>query len=266
MYHDFMKIISSICIAIFVLSSCSSNSGTVASSTSTTIANVVISGFSMAPGVDLSGASLGSLDLHGVNLEGADLSNAMLISVNLAGANLKNANLSNAILNFADITGANLSGANLTGVLANGAKLTGSNLEGANLTNADLTQVQMSRTNMKNANLTNAKMWSTTVDLAEMDGANLKGADVYNVDFEFARVSLKGAIMPDGSVYGAVTGSTIEQGLASAITDSLVPILQSKGTVDRQCVLDAVSKLSEEELSTVATNEVFLASLSTCVS
>jgi len=256
-----MRIKSSLLLVAMIAIVGCGNSTDGAVTTTMTNAIITVRGYKIEPNANLVGAVLLQLNLANVDLSGADLTGADLQGSILTGANLANTELRDAIL-----TGANLSGANLTGVLANGAKLTGSNLEGANLTNADLTQVQMSRTNMKNANLTNAKMWSTTVDLAEMDGANLKGADVYNVDFEFARVSLKGAIMPDGSVYGAVTGSTIEQGLASAITDSLVPILQSKGTVDRQCVLDAVSKLSEEELSTVATNEVFLASLSTCVS
>jgi uncharacterized protein YjbI with pentapeptide repeats len=102
----------------------------------------------LGPGLNLSGAKLGGLDLRGVNLAaallgganlakadltGADLGDAYLESADFTGANLTTAILAAARLVTADLTGANLTGANLTG-----ANLTGANLTGANLTGADL--------------------------------------------------------------------------------------------------------------------------------
>ena len=79
---------------------------------------MVIDGYDIKPGANLTGTNL-----EGANLTGADLTEAHLEGANLFEANLEGANL----------TGADLIRANLTE-----ANLFEANLEGANLTEADL--------------------------------------------------------------------------------------------------------------------------------
>ena len=68
---------------------------------------MIVNGYKIEPGANLSGASLSEADLSGANLSGANLSGA-----NLAGARLTDANLTRARLVGANLSGANLSDAN----------------------------------------------------------------------------------------------------------------------------------------------------------
>ena len=94
---------------------------------------MMIKGYKIEPGANLSGANLRGANLRGANLYGADLSGAYLYGADLSGANLYD-----AYLYGADLSGANLYGADLSGAYLYGANLSGANLSGANLRFADL--------------------------------------------------------------------------------------------------------------------------------
>lgn len=118
-------------------------------------------------GVDLRGAYLNDVDLHGATLCGADLTGAHLIRAYLGGAYL-----SGATLNEADLFNAYLSRADLCGAVLNYTNLGNTNLSEANLSRAIL------------------------------KGTNLNGADIRNAEFSrviaggisFGAVDLSGAI------------------------------------------------------------------------
>ena len=79
-------------------------------------------------GSDLSGYSLGAMDLRGKNFRGADLSHAHLGMCDLRGADFRNANLHHANLGAADLRGADmrycdLREANLVGAVLEGADM-----------------------------------------------------------------------------------------------------------------------------------------------
>ena len=76
-------------------------------------------------GADLSGLSLGCMDLSGKNLRGADLSYAHLGYAKLMGADLRNANLRNANMGAANLSGADLRYCDLTDANLAGAILDG---------------------------------------------------------------------------------------------------------------------------------------------
>lgn len=140
---------------------------------------LLIGGYLVGPGADLTGAyldgadftgakmtdvllksaHLANSDLHGV--AGATLRGLTLDSTDLAGANLSGLNLSGASLKSVDLSAANLTGANLTNaVLINTVSLTSANLTGANLTDADLSGANLVKTTLANANLTGATLKS----------------------------------------------------------------------------------------------------------
>ena len=98
---------------------------------------MIVNGYNIKPGANLSGA----------NLSGADLSKADLSWANLSGANLSGAILSKTRLSMANLSGANLSGANLSGA----------NLYMADLSRANLSGAYLSRTNLFEATLSSTK-------------------------------------------------------------------------------------------------------------
>lgn len=118
----------------------------------------------------------GPINLHGANLSEADMSGFLITSICLSKTSLCQANLSKAKLRLADLSGANLSGANLNGVDLSSANLEGADLSGANLDGADLG-------------------W------ANLDGADLSFAKNTTTEQLDDAQSLKGAIMPDGSIH-----------------------------------------------------------------
>ena len=88
---------------------------------------MVINGYVIEPGADLSGASFRRTDMTGADLSGANLTNVDFKETILVGANLSGANFTgernqygglNVGLYNADLTNANLSNANLTLVRA----------------------------------------------------------------------------------------------------------------------------------------------------
>ena len=101
-------------------------------------------------------------------------------AINLQNANFKQANLQEASLRGFNLSGADLSGADLSRANLENAFMSNSNCDRANLSYADLSGTDLSGT-----------------DLSE---AILRGAKVTDEQLKKAK-SLKGAIMPDGSIH-----------------------------------------------------------------
>lgn len=120
--------------------------------------------------VDLHEDNLYKIDLHKIDFSGADLTEA-----NLSGAILSEANFREAILIKANLCNAHLKEANLGGANLGGAKLKDANLRNTNLSGVDFYQT-------------------------DLTGANLSGANPTEEQLKGAK-SLKGAIMPDGSIH-----------------------------------------------------------------
>jgi len=110
---------------------------------------MIINNHKIAPGENLTCASLTGANLTGADLSGADLANTNLTGANLTEADLSGANLTDANLKLANLINANLTCANLTR-----ANLAGAGLAWANLTGATLTEADLANTNLTGANLT----------------------------------------------------------------------------------------------------------------
>src|SRR5260370_6630806 len=162
--------------------------------------------------IDLRGAYLDRVCLFESDLSGADLSGPRLSKAALFGADLSGANLSGANLGEASLSKANLHGADLSRAYLREARLSGANLGGANLSGANLIKASLSAANLSEANLSGADLrgaytfgeedYEEEADLsgANLSGANLTGAIVTDEQLSKAK-SLKGATMPDGSIY-----------------------------------------------------------------
>jgi uncharacterized protein YjbI with pentapeptide repeats len=133
-------------------------------------------------------------------LEGADLTGAELMGASLSGANL---------------SGANLAGANLSAAILSKVKLIGADLSSTDLSQADLSSASLSSVILSNANLTAANLTKTSLVSADLKDTNLKDALLDDAVLrkatslepqQLARAaSLKGAILPDGTVYDPAT-------------------------------------------------------------
>jgi serine/threonine protein kinase len=123
------------------------------------------------------------------DLQNAILDNAELKDVSLKNANLEHTNLVNANLQRSNLNGVNLLGARLRGAVLTDANLSNANLVHANLNNADL----------RGADLRGAKFHFTGLYGADLRGANLQYTNLDDINLSHAK--LKGAIMPDGSIY-----------------------------------------------------------------
>jgi uncharacterized protein YjbI with pentapeptide repeats len=133
---------------------------------------------------------LSVINLGNADLSGSVLDEAYLLGANLYAANLRGAYLRGAILSEANLERTHLSDAKLYKALA--SKI---NLSAAILKNANLTEIILNEADLTSADLTNADL--TNADLTK---ANLKGAKVTGQQLAQAK-SLKGAIMPDGTVH-----------------------------------------------------------------
>jgi len=164
---------------------------------------------------DLREASLGGAELSGADLREASLSQASLSRASLSRADLSRANLSGAdlivaFLNEAELSGANLSGADMIGTdlreaylreaNLSGAELSGANLSGAELSGAHLREADLSEAELSGASLREADLTRVDLTRANLTGADLAGAKVTSQQLDQAK-SLKGANMPDGTIY-----------------------------------------------------------------
>ncbi len=110
--------------------------------------------------------------------------------VSLGRANLRYINFSGAEIAEADFRRATLQSANLFAAF----------LANTNFANAMLIQANLSCTSLINANLSGADLQEANLGSAVLSGANLKDAKVTPEQLATAE-SLKGATMPDGSIY-----------------------------------------------------------------
>ncbi len=129
---------------------------------------------------------LGDADLRGVSLS------AWLEDIYLNGADMKNANLEGCYFWGADLSATYLENANLQNANLGKVNLENAWLEGANLKTFSLSG------NLKGAHLIRADLTGTDLDAVDLNGADLRGAKVTSQQLAQA-LSLKGAIMPDGS-------------------------------------------------------------------
>ena len=145
--------------------------------------------------VDLDLVYLNDVNLEHVNLSGASLQHAYLENANMKNAQLQGANFHSAKLSKANLYWTNLSGANL-----NYANLSEANLSWAILSGAKLNHANLSKANLENASLTRLDLRWVNLENANLENAYLKGAKITPKQL-LTVASLKGAIMPDGSIH-----------------------------------------------------------------
>jgi uncharacterized protein YjbI with pentapeptide repeats len=117
---------------------------------------LIVNGFLIAEGVNLSG----------VNLSFANLSSKTVKNLNLAGANLANANLSNT---------------KFVGVNLKGAKLDGAKLDRAVFDKCDLSNASMQRSSAQEASFASAKLGQVDFSNTSLRGSNFSYADIYAI-------------------------------------------------------------------------------------
>lgn len=173
-------------------------------------------------GLDLSGANLERLDLHGlpltrlwsgysnpwgnrtpeqrqvaaINLRGANLRDAQLEGAMLCDAHLEGATLWNAHLEGADLTDAQLQGASLNWAQMKDAILLGAHLEGAHLRETQLMGADLFRAHLEGADLIGA--WLKGVDLrgaffdksAQLNDAHLTQVSLDQTIFDNTNLSV----------------------------------------------------------------------------
>lgn len=169
---------------------------------------------------DLGQATLTGAAMQGANLRSADLIQATMNRVSLVGADLRKAKLTQA-----EFKGANLSKADLRYATLDQATLTNANLASANLTKASLIDVEAQDTDFRRTNLTDADLNGAT-----LTGAQFKGAKLHGASFSGA----SGGPVP--TVPGAgppvsVTKKTLRQYLLGGA--ALIFVLMSLGSVRR---------------------------------
>jgi len=131
---------------------------------------MIVNGYEIKPGVNLSY----------VNLSNADLSNARLCGARLCYANLSNASLRNANLSNADLRNANLSCASLSCADLSNARLCGANLRRAGLIKAQLRNASLYQANLSRANLDGTNLWFAGLAGAFLEGTCLDPANSPN--------------------------------------------------------------------------------------
>ncbi|MBN8658321.1 MAG: pentapeptide repeat-containing protein [Anaerolineae bacterium] len=158
-------------------------------------------------GTTFKNSKLSNANLEKADLQECDLTRSNFIHANLQKANLRRTNLRNAFLWFANLQEAVLDEANLQNADLLNAKLQGVNfgnadLRNANFTNADLQSARFYSDFNYSLYLKKQKLPSKLANLAgaNLAGANLKGAMVTPEQLAQAK-SLKGTIMPDGTVH-----------------------------------------------------------------
>lgn len=151
-------------------------------------------------GADLKEVNLSQTNLENARLKGADLEKSFFISANLQDAILPDTNLERAHMSHIDLNGAVLTNANLQFAGLYKARLQHTNLVGVNLKGANLVSADLEGANMDGVNLEGNDLRSVNLKGASLQRANLKGAQVSDEQLATVR-SLKGAIMPDGTIH-----------------------------------------------------------------
>ena len=169
----------------------------------------LLSGYLVAPLVNLTGAGLADLDLSGMNLNGTNFSGA-----DLSGADLSDTRLGSSMLGTATLTGVRSGGITLTPAsLPGGWKLVNGYLLGAGV---DVSGVDFSGETLDGLRLTDAVLVGTDFSGASMKMVDLSGSDLTRADFTDARltqatlddVDLTGASFANADLFG-VTSSGV---------------------------------------------------------
>jgi uncharacterized protein YjbI with pentapeptide repeats len=139
--------------------------------------------------INLDGAFLAQICLHGASLIKATLNDAILNGANLDEATLDEANLNEANLDgasfvWASFSHASLQGASLEGANLHRASLDGANLDEANLDEANLDGANLDGANLDGASLCGASLVGASLDEASLCGAVLDGADLQNISWD----------------------------------------------------------------------------------
>jgi hypothetical protein len=135
---------------------------------------MVVNGYEIKPGANLTGAYLRNANLISAYLRGAYLRNANLISAYLRCADLRGANLISADLRNADLRGANLRNANLRNADLGGANLRNADLRGANL---DLSCLPLWCGSF-DAKIDQRFVWQIVCHLTRFDTRHLKAKEI----------------------------------------------------------------------------------------
>jgi uncharacterized protein YjbI with pentapeptide repeats len=154
--------------------------------------------------LDLSQATLASIDLSNLDLSGDNFSqavlvqskfrNSKLIGTNFSYARLEGADLTGADLSDAGFAGANLSGADLTGVEVTSETKLGSNLEGAKFSNEILSRANIAgailgQRDLHRLDLSNRDLHAMNFEHAQASGVNFSNSDLTEARFSGANVS-----------------------------------------------------------------------------
>ncbi len=204
------------------------------------IPRLIVNGYQVYPGANLSGAilsggNLSMIDLTDVNFTGAILTGATLDGSTLTGATFTDATLTGAAFTGADLDGvvsggiigtptdlpsgwslvdgyligpsADLTGAALTGAALSGVDLTGANLTNATLNSANLNDATLTGATLTSASLSKAILTGATLTSATLTDANLTDADLTGATLTMA--ALTGANLFNATLTGAtLTGAT----------------------------------------------------------
>jgi uncharacterized protein YjbI with pentapeptide repeats len=191
---------------------------------------LLVSGYLVGPGANLTNANLTKFDLTGADLTGASLTAAKLARANLddvtsggitgtpsalpKGWILEDGYLIGPEANLAkvNLTGFNLTNVNLTGTDLSHAILTGSELIGANFTNANLTDVDLSNFDLSGVNLTGANLdyvisgGITGTPVALPAEWSLIGGYLVGPDSELENADLNGLDLSGTTLTGVASG------------------------------------------------------------
>lgn len=136
---------------------------------------------------DLSGRTIKSMDLNGIDLSLAKLRMTNFVRVSLKGANLKHANMTHAIIQLSDFENAILCEADLRS-----AAIYTSNLSGT-----DFTDVRLHRTTLGDLDLCNIKNLNDVLNL----GPSTIGIDtIYRSGGQIPEVFLRGCGVPESFI------------------------------------------------------------------
>jgi uncharacterized protein YjbI with pentapeptide repeats len=166
-------------------------------------------------GLDLSGATLESAQLRGVDLEFADMSGVTAGSADFSRGILRHANMTNANLLAADLSDASCEGANLSGARMRRAMLRRTNLRGANLREASLNDAFLPNADLSDARLDGADLSGAYLPLAILAGATLDGANLTRArlsNTRLTRASLRGANLTSAQLIQADLTKAIVSG------------------------------------------------------
>jgi uncharacterized protein YjbI with pentapeptide repeats len=144
---------------------------------------VLLSGYIVGPGVNLSGANLKSMDF-GCTYTVTSTGQPWGTCINLSGADLSNANLQYASFQGAILTGTNMQGVNFPNAYFRDMNLSGVNFAGANLVGADLRgNTKLTNANFTGANLTGMVGYGVIGEGCPVwTGANFSWANLTNIN------------------------------------------------------------------------------------